>query len=135
MTEKWSNDAWKTPKYACLNCGVVADAASNSPLETDPRAPQEGDVTVCLQCSHLMVFKADGTVREPNDAELNDIADTPDVLRLLQAMGALRRTAFWRRGHEVLSGAAGKRGVVRAADGAAEREPVPQNRHPKGRTE
>jgi hypothetical protein len=126
---------WKTPRQACLNCGYVVDAASNSPLETEPAAPTEGDATVCIECSHIMIFKADGTVRNATPAEMNAVANDPDVLKLLTAMGALRRTKLWRRRHEVLPGAAGLGGVVRKADGSPVGEHVPQDRDPKGRAE
>ena len=97
-TGKWAEDSWKTDKYACLNCGKEVDAASESPLEEQPRGPQKGDVTVCLYCSHLMIFTGDAaTVRDPTDAEMDDIMSDPDVVTLLEAMAKGR--SLWRRRH------------------------------------
>lgn len=95
--DKWADETWKTPIYACLNCGYTVDAATASPLDPAPRGPREGDTTVCVQCSHIMIFKADQTVRNATPEELAEITSDPDVLQLLQAIRALRATRFYRR--------------------------------------
>ena len=97
--DKWANKTWKTPDFLCLNCRRTVDAASASPLEPEPRRPHVGDVTVCLYCSHLMIFTGDASwVRDPTDAEMDDIMNDPDVVTLLEAMAKGR--ALWRRRHE-----------------------------------
>lgn len=102
--DKWDNDTWKTAKYACLNCGYVVDAASNDPQDPEPRGPEADDVTICLECSHIMIFAHNGigglTVREPTAFEMREITDNQEVHNLLLAMAALRRTKLWRKGHE-----------------------------------
>ena len=91
MSEKWDENTYKTLKYACLNCGYKVDAATPTPLEPEPREPREGDATVCLRCSHIMIFTADGRVREATQDERDEVASQPDVQSLLQAMAEVRR--------------------------------------------
>lgn len=97
MTDKSDEDTWKTPEYACLNCGYVVDMATASPLETESRAPQEGDVMICLECSHIMIAKADGTVRDATRDEQDEIASEPDILMLLRGLRSVRQSPEWRR--------------------------------------
>jgi hypothetical protein len=46
--------------------------------------PSDGDVTVCFDCGHIMVF-ADGRLRNPTDTEMHDIAGDPRIIKLQQA--------------------------------------------------
>jgi DNA-directed RNA polymerase subunit RPC12/RpoP len=89
--ETWADGVWKTPKFSCLNCGKEMDAASDSPLETEPRAPQEGDVSLCAYCSHVMVFTAARTVRSATQAEMDEITANPDTAKLFEAMARVRK--------------------------------------------
>lgn len=124
-----SEDMWPTPLYVCVNCGKRMGVASASPVDPDPRPPQEGDVSVCLYCSHVMIFSADRTYRAPTPEEMDEIASDPDVLNLLQAMHRLR-TAMRDKGlnDEILPGRARFRRVVRAEDGPPDGEHVSQDR-------
>lgn len=70
------------PEDYCPNCGHRLNRTS-VPGPDDP-VPQAGDVTVCLYCSHLMVFAEDMSLRAPNDAELIELAGRPDILRVMQ---------------------------------------------------
>lgn len=102
--DKWNEHTWRTPKYACLNCGCVVDAASNDPQDPEPRHPEVDDVTICLECSHVMIFThnliGDLTVRNPTPFELREITDNQEIRNLLQAMAMLRRTKLWKRKHD-----------------------------------
>jgi DNA-directed RNA polymerase subunit RPC12/RpoP len=122
----------RMPRCKCLNCGKEVDAATISPTETEIRRPQEGDATVCLWCSHIMVFTADLTMRSPTPVELLEIADDPGVITLLQAMGKLRDSPLWRTANEVLQGRSRKRRMVRAKGGTPDGEQFPQDRDPEG---
>lgn len=61
----------------CLGCGKLLDCASC--LQHDD-APGPGDVTICLDCGHIMIFTDDMGLRNPNFAEIHDLAGDADVL-------------------------------------------------------
>jgi hypothetical protein len=75
------------PPSPCTNCGKLVDSATA--LDGD-HVPKPGDVTICLDCRHLMVFADDMTVRNPTDDEVRD----PDIL---MHMKALERFDEWRK--------------------------------------
>jgi len=69
----------------CPLCFKLIDAATN--IETK-RAPEPGDVTICVYCSSWLIFNDDMTLRA---ASRQDIDDLPKdfVYRLIQATKAL----------------------------------------------
>jgi hypothetical protein len=78
----------QTKRCACLNCGHILSAAGTT--EGDPVAPVEGSFTVCIYCSHLMVFKADLSVRNPNSAEIIEAAGDKNILEVMRLAHAFR---------------------------------------------
>jgi hypothetical protein len=48
--------------------------------------PSDGDLTVCFDCGHIMVF-AGGRLRNPTDAEMYDIAGDPRIVKLQRVRG------------------------------------------------
>jgi hypothetical protein len=72
------------PPVPCVNCGKLVDSASA--LDGD-HTPKPGDVTICLDCRHLMVFADDMTLRNPTDEEIVEIAGDEDVVRHMKALG------------------------------------------------
>ena len=81
----------KTTRYPaapCLNCGALNDSASR--LEDD-REPHPGDVAICFDCHHLMVFADDMTMRNPNDTEIVEMAGDEDLVRHMRALGRFKK--------------------------------------------
>jgi hypothetical protein len=79
------------PPSPCTNCGKLVDSATA--LDGD-HVPKPGDVTICLDCRHLMVFADDMTVRNPTDDEVREMAGDPDIL---MHMNALAKFDEWRK--------------------------------------
>ena len=64
---------------ACPQCGKVLDAATPTRLE-DKRAPEPGDISVCLHCHGLLVYGDDMSLREPTDDEIVELAGDPELV-------------------------------------------------------
>jgi len=71
----------------CVNCGATFDASTR--IGGTEAVPQDGDITVCLYCRHIMVFEG-GKPRNPNDAEMRRIAGDPRVVRLVDAIAEFK---------------------------------------------
>ena len=70
-----------TPECKCTACGAAIDRATHvGDVDPDP-----GDVAVCLECGHVMVFADDLTARDPTDDEMVEIAGDRDVLAVQKA--------------------------------------------------
>ena len=72
------------PPTPCVECGALNDSAAR--LEDDC-VPKPGDMTICFDCHHLMVFADDMTTRNPTDEEIVAIAGDEDVIRHMRALG------------------------------------------------
>jgi len=55
----------------CLQCGKKLDAVSC--LTDQAAVPQSGDVTICIECGHLMAFADDLSYRELTEEELLEV--------------------------------------------------------------
>jgi hypothetical protein len=72
----------------CLDCGKDVDAA------TDPAGgaiPGPGDATICLYCGHIMIYTDQLTFRNPNDAEMYEIAGDKRILSIQQARNPIKK--------------------------------------------
>jgi hypothetical protein len=78
----------QTKRCACLNCGHLLTACGG-PKGDDP-PPDEGDFTICLYCSHLMVFRRDLSVRNPTSAEIISAAGDKSILEAMEFAHAIR---------------------------------------------
>ena len=58
----------------CLECGSIV-AIDGAP----------GDATVCMTCGHVMVFDADGGLREMTYAEMRAVGANPDLINLIRS--------------------------------------------------
>ena len=58
---------------------------------TSEVAPKPGDVTICLDCGHIMAFAADMTVRPLTDDEIVEVAGDPEVLQVQRALAAMKK--------------------------------------------
>ena len=82
----------QTKRCACLNCGHLL-SASGTIQDGVSAAPHEGDYTVCLYCSHLMVYRDDLSVRNLTSAEIIEAAGDKDILEVMKFASAFREYA------------------------------------------
>jgi hypothetical protein len=66
---------------ACLNCGAKLSGAGIVGGDAPP--PNDGDIAVCIYCSHIHVFDG-GKMRNPTDAEIVDMAGDPELLKVIK---------------------------------------------------
>lgn len=71
----------------CLKCGHVVDRASGP----GGRAPKDGDVTICVNCAHVMIFGRDLALRNPSPEELKDILSDPQTAIVVAALEEMNR--------------------------------------------
>lgn len=77
----------RLPETKCLNCGHKLDAASS--IKHD-NAPKPGDVTLCIECSHIMIFTQDMGLRNLSSEEMDEIAKDDDVLKTAMVLKRMR---------------------------------------------
>jgi len=80
------DDSHTLPSHDCPACGTRLDAAT-SICEGTP-APRPGDVTICIDCTAVMMFAEDLTVRLVKPGEIRDRDALRDIRR---AQRAIRR--------------------------------------------
>ena len=68
-----------TSSSVCLNCEKLLDGATAA-VPDDAAKPSEGDLTICMYCSHLMAFDENLGLRALTDAEMVKTAGDPIVL-------------------------------------------------------
>lgn len=78
----------RTKQCRCLNCGHEIDAAM--PVH-DGAKPSPGDVTICIECGHIMAFDHDLTMRALTDAEMVEVAGARDIVMAQRALAELRK--------------------------------------------
>lgn len=81
----------------CLACGKNLDSAIST---TGKHKPRPDDVTVCLDCHHIMAFAWDMSLRELTDEEITDIAGDPRLLRAMHALGEFKQSELWKEKHK-----------------------------------
>lgn len=91
-----SEHAHCVPEAHCLNCGQLIDAASELPF-ADSRAPEPGDISICLYCRHIMVYGEDLVPRELTDEEIVEIAGDRELVLLVTE---LKRFEEWKKRQE-----------------------------------
>lgn len=75
-------DPVQTPHCHCLACNSIIDACTNMTADTQPRG---GDITICLDCGHIMAFEADLTLRNLTAAEMISVAGDPEIIKIQKA--------------------------------------------------
>jgi hypothetical protein len=80
---------YRTPPNHCLNCGKELDGAA--PV-SGGRGPQDGDISICLECHHVMIYDADVRVRALTDEEVVEIAGDPEVIYAMKVLGEFKQT-------------------------------------------
>ena len=64
-------------KSVCPSCGQILDGALNPEIM---QAPKPGNISICMDCSHISIFGDDMSLRPLNDQEMHDIAGDPKML-------------------------------------------------------
>ena len=82
MTEVDLSHTAETPPSECPSCGHLFDRA------TGPCEPRPGDITICINCRHICTFDDAFRLREPTEDELKALAGDPQIIALINAMGA-----------------------------------------------
>jgi hypothetical protein len=73
----------RVPKSVCTACGSALDGAAV--VGNDTITPKPGDVTVCIDCGHLMAFAEDLSLRDLRDDEFKEVAGDPNILAIQRA--------------------------------------------------
>lgn len=82
-------ESFPTPKSVCPYCDHVLDTAGGG-----ERAPEAGDLTICVYCTQPLVFDEHVRARKPNDGEIEATLaqDLGFEREFRQALRALKAT-------------------------------------------
>jgi hypothetical protein len=83
------NRTHRLPKATCLACGCQLNRASSF---THDNRPDDGDLTICIRCGHIMAYTADLSMRELTDAEVVKAAGNQEILDIQRARTAVTKT-------------------------------------------
>lgn len=76
----------------CLDCGKTINSASRTDSRLEDVRPSEGDIAICFGCGHVMIYAdGEGTLRQPTDDELVEIAGDPEMVEAQNRLAAFRR--------------------------------------------
>jgi hypothetical protein len=76
------------PDCACLDCGYPFNKATMIERE---RRPKPRDITVCLNCGHIMAYDTDLRVRALTPQEEIKVAELPELLMVKRFREAYQR--------------------------------------------
>ena len=78
---------------SCTNCGYRVDSGTQVRDSTkDPIAvPMPGSITICLNCSHIMVYGDDMQLRNPEGREFYELAGDPRIIRAQKVLQRMRQ--------------------------------------------
>ena len=80
-------------KTTCPKCKSALDAATN--VESPKLQPKAGDVTVCLYCSSILIYKTDFLLRKATKADLRKLnKETLHALLEAQALSKIISKKF-----------------------------------------
>jgi hypothetical protein len=88
----------RLPKATCLACGCQHNRASSfetlarARSDTHDNRPDDGDLTICIRCGHIMAYTADLSMRELTDAEVVKAAGNQEILDIQRARTAVTKT-------------------------------------------
>lgn len=74
----------------CPYCSHELDTVTSAPMNPEA-TPQEGDITICIECVNVLVFKENLTVRKPTLAEAFVAMAMPEVLLIRHAINRLKQ--------------------------------------------
>ena len=73
------------PPSPCTNCGKVHNAAGESPFLAGK--PRSGDISICIDCSHIMAFDDNLMLRDLTEEEVVECAGEPEILWVMALLG------------------------------------------------
>jgi hypothetical protein len=79
----------RTPKDKCPKCGKTFDATTGA--YDNNIVPRKGDVTVCIKCGEILVFKEDMRTRLPTEKEIRIFSLDKNVMQLQLVVRGIRR--------------------------------------------
>jgi hypothetical protein len=77
----------KLPESKCPTCGYVMDSATC--IEKKAYRPKPGDLSICLKCGEILIFKADLRADLPDVADLLNMPKETEEL-LMRAQRTIR---------------------------------------------
>lgn len=80
----------KVHESHCLGCGTHLDAATHVNDSGKEYVPDDGAITICYKCGHVMAFDADTRLRELNTEEMYAVAGNKTLLLIVEAIGKVR---------------------------------------------
>jgi transcription elongation factor Elf1 len=78
----------KSKANLCLNCGKECDSATSIDHKNRPKP---GNVAICLDCGHVMIYTKKLQFRELNEVEFFDVHAHPTVRKIQEARGYVIR--------------------------------------------
>lgn len=73
----------------CLKCNYKMDAADD--LDKQKKEPESGDVSICINCAHVMIFDDNLNFRELEASEEEEVYNHPHVVEVCAAI-----KSYWR---------------------------------------
>jgi hypothetical protein len=64
----------------CLNCGALLNRVASLEEDSDHN-PSPGDISVCLNCGHILIFTEDLGVRELTEEEVIAVAGRKEIVK------------------------------------------------------
>jgi hypothetical protein len=80
----------RMPPNVCRQCGKPLDAAIDAATGVDTEAAP-GNLSICLDCSDVMVFADDLSLRAPTDAEIIAMAGDPTLVGAQALLDSFRK--------------------------------------------
>lgn len=74
----------RTPQVFCPRCNHQLNALGTPDGLPGDRGPQEGDVSICIECGQLLIIQADLTMRLPTQEEIDNAVDDPKIYDLVE---------------------------------------------------
>ena len=76
------------PKSKCLYCGHDLNQVAS--LYEEEEQPQAGDLTVCIRCANVLVFKDDLFLRKPTKKESLLFNNDRDIKKVKEAINSAK---------------------------------------------
>jgi len=70
-----TNNAVNVPAITCPACGYVPREIAAVTPKAEARMPETGDISVCYNCTEVLVFDSPKTVRKATIADLMKLTD------------------------------------------------------------
>lgn len=79
------------PQCECLNCHLVMNSSTAMNEDGSTVLPDEGSITICSECGHIMAFGEGLKLRELSDEEMLTIAGDKRILIAQAALAEARK--------------------------------------------